>query len=175
MCAAGRLDNQVMTGFPLDATTTTVAPGSLEGRAVLTSYFRDIVSRYYGREATHDEVSAAMTAEPSDDLCPPGGLFLVARQDGAVIGCAGLRLLPAGLGEIKRVFVVPQARRHGIGAQLLRAVEDAARKHAVTRLRLDTRSDLAEARQLYATNGYREVAPFNDGCFADHWYEKSLT
>ncbi len=58
---------------------------------------------------------------------------------------------------------------------LLHAVEDAARHHAVTRIRLDTRSDLAEARHLYTENGFREVAPFNDGRFADHWYEKTLS
>jgi ribosomal protein S18 acetylase RimI-like enzyme len=67
-----------------------------------------------------------------------------------------------------------EARQRGVGRQLLRAVEDAARGQAVTRLRLDTRGDLAEARHLYATSGYHEVAPFNDGRFADHWYGKSL-
>ena len=41
--------------------------------------------------------------------------------------------------------------------------------------RLDTRGDLAEARQLYITNGYQEVAAFNDGRFADHWYGKLLS
>ena len=61
-----------------------------------------------------------------------------------------------------------------MGRQLLQAVEDAARQHAVSRLRLDTRTDLAEARQLYAANGYQEVAPFNYGRFADHWYGKIL-
>jgi GNAT superfamily N-acetyltransferase len=115
-----------------------------------------------------------MAAEPSADLCPPHGLFLLARRDDAVIGCAGLRLLPARTGEITRVFVVPGARRHGVGRQLLDAVEDAARQHAVSRLRLDTRSDLAEARELYIANGYQEVASFNDGRFADHWYGKIL-
>jgi GNAT superfamily N-acetyltransferase len=152
------------------AAVTAAAPGSPEARAVLTAYFRDIVSRYHGRAATPGEVRAAMAAEPSADLCPPHGLFLLARRDGAVIGCAGLRLLPARTGEITRVFVVPEARRRGVGKQLL----DAARQHAVSTLRLDTRSDLAEARQLYATNGYRDVAPFNDGRFADQWYGKIL-
>jgi GNAT superfamily N-acetyltransferase len=156
------------------AAVTAAAPGSPEARAVLTAYFRDIVSRYHGRAATPGEVQAAMAAEPSADLCPPHGLFLLARRDDAVIGCAGLRLLPARTGEITRVFVVPEARRHGVGKQLLDAVEDAARQHAVSTLRLDTRSDLAEARQLYATNGYQEVAPFNDGRFADQWYGKML-
>lgn len=168
-----------MTGFfPPAARYAAVAvaePSSPEARAVLTAYFHDIVSRYHRREATPDEVRAAMAAEPSADLCPPHGLFLLARRDDAVIGCAGLRLLPAGTGEITRVFVVPEARRHGVGRQLLQAVEDAARQHAVSRLRLDTRTDLAEARQLYAANGYQEVAPFNDGRFADHWYGKILS
>jgi GNAT superfamily N-acetyltransferase len=127
------------------AAVMAAAPGSPEARAVLTAYFRDIVSRYHGRAATPGEVRTAMAAEPSADLCPPHGLFLLARRDGAVIGCAGLRLLPARTGEITRVFVVPEARRHGVGKQLLDAVEDAARQHAVSTLRLDTRSDLAEA------------------------------
>jgi GNAT superfamily N-acetyltransferase len=157
------------------AAVTAAEPSSPEARAVLTAYFRDIVSRYHRREATPGEVGAAMAAEPSDDLCPPHGLFLLARRDGAAIGCAGLRLLPAQTGEITRVFVVPGARRHGVGRQLLHAVEDAARQHAVRRLRLDTRSDLAEARQLYTSNGYREVTAFNDGRFADHWYGKLLS
>jgi GNAT superfamily N-acetyltransferase len=157
------------------AAVTVAPPGSPEARAVLTAYFHDIVSRHHRRAAAPGEVSAAMAAEPSADLCPPHGLFLLARRDDAVIGCAGLRLLPARTGEVTRLFVVPGARRHGVGKQLLSAVEDAARQHAVSRLRLDTRSELAEARQLYTTNGYQEVAPFNDGRFADHWYAKILS
>jgi hypothetical protein len=32
----------------------------------------------------------------------------------------------------------------------------------------------AEAGRLYARHGYREVAPFNDGRWADRWLEKAL-
>jgi len=71
--------------------------------------------------------------------------------------------------------MVLTARGLGVGQRLPHAAEEAARANAVTRLRLDTRSDLAEARRLYARNGYQEVVPFNDGRFADHWYEKVLT
>ena len=149
-------------------------PGSAAGRAVLTAYFRDIVGRHHRRPATDAEVAAAMRAEPSDDLCPPGGLLLVARRDGTVLGCAGLRLLAAGLGEVTRMFVLPQARRQGTGQQLLAAVEDAARRLQVTRLRLDTSDYLTEARQLYARNGYQDVAPFSDGQLANLWLGKAL-
>jgi GNAT superfamily N-acetyltransferase len=159
----------------MDVDVEPVSPGSAEGRMVLGAYFRDIASRYHGREATRDEVDAAMNAEPSDDLCPPRGVFFVARYGGAVIGCAGLRLITAGIGEVTRVFVKPEARRRGVGQLLLEAVEGAARRQQVTRLRLDTASHLAEAQQLYIKNGYREVPPFNDGRLAEVWYEKSLS
>jgi GNAT superfamily N-acetyltransferase len=150
------------------------APGSAAAQTVLATYFRDIVSRHHGRAATGAEVVAAMRAEPSDDLCPPGGLLLLARQDGTVLGCAGLLLLPAGLGEIRRMFVLPQARRRGIGQGLLTAVEDAARGYQLTRLRLDTSDYLSEAVQLYTRNGYQEIAPFNDGQLCNLWFGKTL-
>jgi putative drug exporter of the RND superfamily len=167
-------NNRDMAMPPPDVRLTEVLPGSPEGRAVLTGYFRDIVSRSRGREATGDEVDAEMRDDPSDDLCPPGGLLLVARQGTAVIGCVGLRVLPGGLGEVTRMFVQPAARGGGVGGLLMQAVEDAARDRGLTRVRLDTRSDLTEARRLYARNGYQPVAPFNDGRWADLWFEKSL-
>jgi len=151
-----------------------VAPDDDAARWVLRAYFDELASRYYGRPVTGDEVAAAMREEPSDDLALPRGLFLVAREEGAVLGCAGLRLLPGRIGEVTRVFVVPAARRRGLGARLLDGLEDHARRHGVTTLRLDTRRDLTEARRLYARHGYREVPPFSHGPYVDHCFEKAL-
>jgi ribosomal protein S18 acetylase RimI-like enzyme len=157
-----------------DSVITVMPPASAAARQVLRAYFAEVASRYYGRPATDEEVAAAMREEPSDDLTPPGGLLLVAVQDGAVLGCAGLRLLPGGLGEITRVFVMPGARRRGLGSRLLDELETHARDHQVTTLRLDTRRDLVEARQLYARQGYTEVRPFSHGPYSDHWFQKDL-
>jgi GNAT superfamily N-acetyltransferase len=158
-----------------DMNVEPVSPASAEAGLVLGAYFQDIVSRHHGRAATQREVDAAMDAEPSADLCPPHGLLFIARHGGTVTGCAGLRLVAADIGEVTRVFVMPAARRRGVGQLLLQAVEAAAREQRVTRLRLDTGSHLTEAQQLYIKNGYREVAAFNEGRLADRWYEKSLT
>jgi ribosomal protein S18 acetylase RimI-like enzyme len=162
-----------MTAFATDVEITQTLPGSPEGRAVLTDYFRDLVSRHLGREATDAEAEAEMRADPSDDLRPPGGLFLIARAGQTVVGCVALRQLPGGLGEIMRVFVEPAARNRGVGALLMGTVEAAARGRGLTRIRLDTRTELTEARRLYARHGYQPTAPFNDG-WADLWFEKSL-
>jgi GNAT superfamily N-acetyltransferase len=143
-------------------------------RQALWSYLDEVVSRYYGRPATKTEIDAAMCADPSDDLAFPYGLLLLARQDGVVLGCAGLRFLPDGVGEVKRVFVTPSARGRGLGAQLMGELERLAREHNLSMLRLDTRRDLIEARRLYARLGYNEVAAFNDGPYADYWFAKSL-
>lgn len=153
---------------------TVVPPASPAARAVLRAYFGELASRYYGRPATEEEVAAAMREEPSDDLSPPGGLLLVAVQDGAVLGCAGLRLLPGRVGEVTRVFVMPAARRRGLGSLLLDHLEARARDHGVTKLRLDTRRDLVEARRLYARHGYTEVRPFSQGPYSDYWFEKPI-
>jgi GNAT superfamily N-acetyltransferase len=151
-----------------------VLPDSAEGREVLRAYFGEIVSRLYGRAVTTAEIDTAMADDPSDALAPPTGVLFVARQAGATVGCAGLLFLDASMGEVKRVFVSPMARGHGVGTLLMRAIEDRARSSEVGRLRLDTRTNLTEARRLYEREGYEEVAPFNDDPLADHWYEKMI-
>jgi hypothetical protein len=56
-----------------------------------------------------DEIAAAMREDPSDDLALPRGLILMAHEEGAVLGCAGLRLDTRGdLTEARRLYA-----RHG--------------------------------------------------------------
>jgi GNAT superfamily N-acetyltransferase len=124
---------------------------------------------------TEDEVHAAQSEDPSDDLAPPNGLFLLARHDDTLAGCAGLRLLTPQIAELKRLFVLPAHRGLGGGSRLLAAAEQAARDLGAAMIRLDTRHDLIEARTLYANLGYAEVPAYNDAPYADHWFEKPIT
>jgi GNAT superfamily N-acetyltransferase len=160
-----------------DMAPWTIAPepiGHPDSVAVLRTYFADIVGRYYGRPATGHEVDSAMTDEPGTDLTPPTGLFLVARRDGVVSGCVGVRVLAPEIGGLTKMFVLPDARRQGGASQLIASAEDAARGIGLDIMRLDVRADLVEARALYAALGYKEVKPFSDAKYADHWFEKAL-
>lgn len=159
---------------PAQVVIEVVPPGSRAGRVALRAYMSDVAGRYYGRPASHAEVDVALLEDPSDDLAPPGGVFLVAQEQDTVVGCAGLRLLPGKVGEVKRVFVAPTARGRGLGRRLMGEVERHARAHDCKLLRLDTRADLVEARTLYADIGYEEVPAFNSGLYAEHWFAKSL-
>ncbi|MBX9386837.1 GNAT family N-acetyltransferase [Streptomonospora nanhaiensis] len=145
-----------------------------ESAAVLRDYYVDIVSRYHGRPATPDEVDAALRDEPSGDLAPPTGVFLLGRVGGRVGGCVGLRWAGGGVAELTRLFVRAEARGSGGGGALLAAAERAARDAGMAQIRLDTRHDLVEARRLYARSGYAEVPAFSSGPYSEHWFAKRL-
>lgn len=152
--------------------TLTVTPtDDPDAAELLRRYYEEIVGRYHGRPATDAEVTAAMIDEPSDDL----PVFLVARYRSEAVGCAGLRVLERHVAELTRLFVTAGARGLGGGALLLREIEEAARELDAQVVRLDTRADLIEARGLYAKHGYVEIEAYNDGPYADHWFEKRLT
>ncbi|MDK1476484.1 GNAT family N-acetyltransferase [Streptomyces sp. 549] len=142
--------------------------------SLLRAYYTEIVGRYHGRPAEPHEVSAAMADEPSTDLAPPQGEFLVAYRGEQPVGCAGVRRLEPGVVELARLFVRPEHRGCGGGAVLLAAVERAAHRFGARAVRLDTRRDLVEARALYARNGYVEIPAYHHGPYADHWFEKRL-
>lgn len=139
---------------------------------LLWRYFFDVASSWYGRPATGDEVARALAEDPSDDLVPPDGLFLVGRYHGVPSGCVGLRFGPPGFAELTRMFVVPEVRGTGGGTTLLAAAEQQTTgQHTI---RLDTRSDLTSARRLYETHGYRAVPAYSHGPYTEVWYAKQL-
>jgi putative acetyltransferase len=92
-------------------------------------------------------------------LAAPDVRFLVARRDGAAIGCAALLLAPPS-GEIKRMFVAAEARGLRLGVALLVALEAEARRAGLSRLRLETGPRNAAALALYTASGYQPCGPF---------------
>jgi drug/metabolite transporter (DMT)-like permease/predicted GNAT family acetyltransferase len=110
----------------------------------------------------------------ADEYVEPGGTFLVVYEDGEAIACGGIRALDDGAAELKRMYVVPDARGRGVGAELLARLEDEARRLGYRRLRLDTASQLKEAQALYRGAGYAEVPDYNGNVAATHWFEKEL-
>lgn len=110
----------------------------------------------------------------ADELAPPHGTFLVAYEDDRPVGCAGLKTLETGLGEVKRMYVEPEARGRGYARQLLTAIEDHARSLGHRRLRLDTAANMPEARALYESAGYQAIPDYNANMYAAYWYEKKF-
>jgi GNAT superfamily N-acetyltransferase len=152
-------------------TIRTAEPEAPDAVALVRSYLSEMVDRYHGRPMPASAVDEALADEPADDVA----VLLVAYRGEEPVGCAGLRLAEPGTGEITKMYVHPGARRLGIGRRLLSAVEHAARERGLGVLRLDTRTDLTEARSMYAAAGYAEIPPHRVEPYADHWYAKDLT
>lgn len=145
------------------------APDTADARLCLSTYFRELAARFEtGFDAGADDSARV------EDMAPPSGLFVIARLDGDAVGCGGFKRVDKATGEIKRVWTAPSARGMGVARRMLRALEAAAREAGVKTLRLDTNRALTEAHALYRSEGYREIARFNDNSYAHHWFEKRL-
>jgi GNAT superfamily N-acetyltransferase len=128
------------------------------------------MSPLYGRI----DVAGMPSATPAD-LSPPGGTFLVGFDaDGTPVCGGGVKGLPDGAAEIKRMYVIPAARRRGVARALLAALEDAARELGYAVVRLDTGRHQPHAQALYEASGYRPIGNFNGNPVASFWGEKRL-
>lgn len=95
---------------------------------------------------------------------PPDGAFFVARaSNGTTAGVVALRTLDhrAGIGELKRLFVAPEARGQGLGRRLSLAAIAEARRLGLRRLRLDTLPQMVVAQHTYEQLGFVDIANYN--------------
>ena len=119
----------------------------------------EIVLRYGGL----DDGELGLTAAMFD---PPNGAFVVARRGDAAgppLGGVGVRALRPGVGQIRRLWVHPESRGHGVARALMGGIEDAARDLGLTDLRLGTGDRQPEAVALYESAGWQRVHVGNDG------------
>lgn len=92
---------------------------------------------------------------------PPRGRVLLARAGGAAAGCVALRPLDEpGACEMKRMWVRPAFRGHGVGRALAERVVAEARAVGYRCMRLDTLASMAEANALYERLGFRDIPAY---------------
>ncbi len=108
------------------------------------------------------------------ELGPPGGVFLVGYRDDVAVCGGGVKRLPDGACEIKRMYVVPAERGRGHARVLLHALEEAARALGYDVARLDTGPRQEHAQRLYEAEGYVGIGNFNDNPVATFFGEKRL-
>ena len=105
------------------------------------------------------------------------GVFLVGYEDDAPVACGALRPAADGVVEVKRMFVMPDARRRGYARALLAALEAHARESGAALIRLETGDEQPEAIRLYEAAGYDRIPCFGEyaGSPHSHCFEKLLT
>jgi GNAT superfamily N-acetyltransferase len=90
-------------------------------------------------------------------IAPGLGTFVVARMGGRAIGCGAVRLIDPTTVEVKRMYVEPEMRGHGVAKEILARLEAAGRSLGARRAVLETGVYQDEAIGLYRRAGYTEV------------------
>jgi putative acetyltransferase len=85
---------------------------------------------------------------------PDTTLFIARDESGAALGMGALRRHANGVGEVKRMFVRPEARGKRIGEAILAHIEALAREEGFTRLVLETGSNFDAARRVYERGAF---------------------
>jgi N-acetylglutamate synthase-like GNAT family acetyltransferase len=88
--------------------------------------------------------------------------ILIAAESGQLAGCAALRKIGNGVGEMKRLYVRPAFRGGGLGRLLVDRVIAEAQTAGYRLLRLDTLPVMERAIALYRGIGFREIPPYGD-------------
>jgi len=124
-------------------------------------------------ELTPPEHCYHMTAE---EMAQPHTTVFVARDKGTAIACGALRRHGGGVAEVKRMYTVPAAQGRGIGGQILKHIEDLARREGIARLVLETGDRHPAAWRVYERGGFNRCGAVLD--YPDtKWsvfYEKAL-
>jgi [ribosomal protein S18]-alanine N-acetyltransferase len=84
-------------------------------------------------------------------------LYLVAEEENALIGYAGMMFTGGPQADVVTLAVDPAHWGHGTGTALLTALLDKARDRGCTEVLLEVREDNPRARQLYSRHGFTEV------------------
>lgn len=109
-----------------------------------------------------------------DELNPPNGAFIVGYEEGTAICCGGIKRLDQEACELKRMYVIPEARGRGVARMLLAALETRARELGYTIARLDTGPKQPGARHLYESAGYISIPNYNGNPVATYFGERQL-
>ncbi len=102
----------------------------------------------------------------ADDVAVGRGAFMIGYTANTPVACGAIRLLNPETAEIKRMYVVPQARGQGIAGRLLDVLESEARHLGAREIVLETGPRQPEAISLYSRAGFVEIEGF--GKFKDH-------
>jgi putative acetyltransferase len=126
---------------------------------------------------TPREFQFQLTAE---QMAEPTVTVFVARDgDGRPLGMGALKDHGGGLGEVKRMFTLPEVRGKRVGSLLLQRIEALAREKGIRRLVLETGEapGFEPAWRVYERGGFSQcgaVLDYPDSGYS-RFYEKHLS
>jgi ribosomal protein S18 acetylase RimI-like enzyme len=128
----------------------------------LLTHVRELFREYadaLGFDLSFQDFEVELAGLPGG-YAPPDGRVLLGLWDAETAGCVVLRRIDETTCEMKRLYVRPEFRGHGIGKALAVAIVREARNVGYQRMRLDTVPWMTEAITLYESLGFRDIEPY---------------
>ncbi|HMV01561.1 MAG TPA: GNAT family N-acetyltransferase, partial [Rhodocyclaceae bacterium] len=144
-------------------------------------FFRNYAA-WLGVDLSFQNFDQEMASLPGAYAAPQGRLFF-AEVDGRPAGCVGIRPLSEGVCEMKRLYVSPDERGHGVGILLALEAIKAAKAIGYRHILLDTLPAMRMAVRLYRELGFQEApayyqTPIEGTIFLtldlDNWSEEEI-
>jgi carbonic anhydrase len=141
----------------MNVTLRTLTANDTEALEQVRQYFRNYAA-WLGVDLSYQNFDQEMASLPGAYAEPQGRLFF-AEVAGRPAGCVGVRPLPdsEGVCEMKRLYVTPEERGHGVGARLAMAAIKAAKEIGYRKILLDTLPNMRMAVKLYRELGFTET------------------
>lgn len=101
---------------------------------------------------------------------------VVAYEKGQPVGCGAIREFSKDAMEVKRMYVLPAKRGHGVAAALLKELEKWARELNYKSCVLETGKKQPEAIAFYKKNNYKVIPSFGQYLHVENsiCFEKEL-
>ena len=100
---------------------------------------------------------------------PPRGRLLLAFTEDLPAGMLCLASMSPLIGEVRRMYVRPDARRQGLGRSLLERLLQEACLLGFDKLRLDSARFMTDAHQIYRQAGFQEIEAYPGSEIPDHF------
>lgn len=134
-----------------------IRPATDADSTAIVALVGDCFAEYPGCVLDLPGIDAWMRA-PASAYAGTGGQLWVVELDGVVVAIVGYKPTAPGRVELKSLYVGAAARRRGLGARLVGAVEVAARAGGASVVELWSDSRFTDAHRLYERLGYRRGA-----------------
>lgn len=95
------------------------------------------------------------------------GLFLVAQEDGRIVGTGAVKPSEGESAELKRIWLLQEYHGQGIGYRLVTQLFEFARLAGYKRMVLQTDVHMERAVSFYRRLGFKEIPPYYETPWPD--------
>jgi putative acetyltransferase len=159
----------------VDFTLRRIRPGD---DAAVAAIIREVMPSF-GASGPGFAIADREVDSMSEAYDAPRCAYFVVEAQGVVLGGGGIAPLEGGpfeVCELRKMYFLPQARRHGVGRRLLQHCLRVARGFGFRACYLETLTGMEDAMRLYARSGFRALggpvgATGHCGCDRYYWHD----